>query len=63
MNAVPLGKALIMIPESKEDERKRHRKGDFAGSAAHGSAGSGAALGCKHLSPLTLLMYPYVLDS
>lgn len=30
-----------MIPESKEDERKHHRKGDFAGSAAHGSAGSG----------------------
>lgn len=30
-----------MIPESKEDERKCHRKGDFAGSAALGSACSG----------------------
>lgn len=53
-----------MIPESKEDERKCHRKGDFADSTAHGTAGSGAGLGHEHLSPLTRLMvYPYVLDS
>lgn len=30
-----------MIPESKGDERKRYRKGEFAGYAAHRSAASG----------------------
>lgn len=30
-----------MMLESKEDQRKQHRKADFANSAAHGSAGSG----------------------